>query len=473
MTNEEGNSLCKGDLVVAVRSWADDNVNSQWFKKGDIFPIIDIRYNGFTMKSKKGSEGWFTFYYIRKATAEEIYKFAQNKNNMKNQIGKMNTDNDDRVIASGYAMMGCDPYKKQLPSKWCIKITEESRPFITEYNNNVLSFCYSFDYLKSDGDIGDWSIREPNEKYPELTLDDFKRLVLNKDPKQELLEEAKRRYPVGTKFYVAHLDYKTDDEVTTRKEGEELTFERDCSDDDTIILKQHKAICHNDSGWTKCVYKNGKWAEKINDMKIIGYNLIKPECEQAYLKLCVPTGCQPGRQQGKKADVTNPENIERLRKAGVLDLWFEAVLEQEFKAGDWVYDINNKFSNIRNRCLPISKIVDGKVWGKDFEGESNLPYEEFIKYYRKATEEEIKAAKIQLPTINSYKGEYKDGMIVYGSNCAKFSVRWFKALWSIMSLPQDDSHTNREVVEVKLNTGVTINREQVEQVIKYINHNNL
>ena len=70
---------------------------------------------------------------------------------------------------------------------------------------------------------------------------------------------------------------------------------------------------------------------KQDDMekKIIGYNLINPEFEDAYLALC-PIGNYPGRNMGLEADVLRKENIIALKKAGVLDLWFEPVYEEEY-----------------------------------------------------------------------------------------------------------------------------------------------
>jgi hypothetical protein len=70
--------------------------------------------------------------------------------------------------------------------------------------------------------------------------------------------------------------------------------------------------------------------------KIIGYKLIKPEYEQAVDKIVLHTNS--GTTEYKHVKTTplggysvtlNPESIKNLKEAGVLDLWFEPIYEEE------------------------------------------------------------------------------------------------------------------------------------------------
>lgn len=73
----------------------------------------------------------------------------------------------------------------------------------------------------------------------------------------------------------------------------------------------------------------------------------------------------------------------------------------------------------------------------------------------------------KLPKINNYEGVYKDGVITYGSNCAKFSKLFFEELYNTFN-PVSDGITNRTIGAVVLTTGVTITKADVEQIIDYL-----
>jgi hypothetical protein len=76
----------------------------------------------------------------------------------------------------------------------------------------------------------------------------------------ELLEEAKRRYPIGTKFRVVHLPQN----ILTVKNHDEYEF---ITED--IIALFTEEVTNDCSGG--CVYNKGKWAEivSLSDIKII------------------------------------------------------------------------------------------------------------------------------------------------------------------------------------------------------------
>lgn len=61
---------------------------------------------------------------------------------------------------------------------------------------------------------------------------------------------------------------------------------------------------------------------------------------------------------------------------------------------------------------------------------------------------------VELPKINRYMGEDKGDYLQYG--CAELLKSWF------------DSSNNRSIVSMTLDSGVTINREQINQIQEYL-----
>lgn len=155
-----------------------------------------------------------------------------------------------------------------------------------------------------------------------------------------------------------------------------------------------------------------------------------------------------------------PDSVayKKLKEAGVLDLWFEKVYKEEFKVGDWVKLKSNAGGwgapqEISNTNVKITKIDlrqrsehSGTIFF-DFNGKEKTTVIDKIE--RLSTPEEIKAAQIQLPTINGYQGSYENGIIKYG--CAEFLDSFF--------------------INLELSSGVKITKEQIKQIVKYINNN--
>jgi len=71
------------------------------------------------------------------------------------------------------------------------------------------------------------------------------------------LEEVKRRYPIGTRVWCAHLSKKEDQQFTV------LDYEGISIDVDIVNLSSVRNPC----SWSPCLYDNGKWAEIVNDKK--------------------------------------------------------------------------------------------------------------------------------------------------------------------------------------------------------------
>ena len=146
--------------------------------------------------------------------------------------------------------------------------------------------------------------------------------------------------------------------------------------------------------------------------------------------------------------------INLLKEAGVLDLWFEPVYKEEFKVGEWI-----SFSNAARTKTITSKLKEWTAHNYCILENGEKPFKDII---RKSTLEEIKAAQIQLPTIDGYQGSYENGIIKYG--CAEFSKMFFQHLNST------NSHLgNRTIKSIKLSSDVEITIEEIKQIVEYIN----
>ena len=85
-----------------------------------------------------------------------------------------------------------------------------------------------------------------------------------------------------------------------------------------------------------------KWGVKITmeTRKLVGYKLIKPEYKAA---IKIITKCSEFCFNSFENEIESMLYVEELlKKAGVLDLWFEPIYEEEFKVGDWVTVIDIK-----------------------------------------------------------------------------------------------------------------------------------
>ena len=144
--------------------------------------------------------------------------------------------------------------------------------------------------------------------------------------------------------------------------------------------------------------------------------------------------------------------------------------EPEFKVGDFVY-----FDGKHHQAGPYllkEKISDGQF--KDSNNETR-DIKKSKGAYRHATPEEIKKWKeeneIKLPEINGFKGKANKEFIVYGDNCAKLKISWFKNIGDVSSFLNIGE--NRTIRSIKLNSDVEITIAHIEQIKKFIEHNKL
>jgi hypothetical protein len=92
---------------------------------------------------------------------------------------------------------------------------------------------------------------------------------------------------------------------------------------------------------------------------------------------------------GLSGDFTQSEWVADF-KSGKLKL-----IEYPYKVGDWVFDINNTYSSLRNRVVQILKIDDSGIWCNDKINTTYLPVKDFNIYYRPCFKEEIEVKEVK------------------------------------------------------------------------------
>lgn len=190
---------------------------------------------------------------------------------------------------------------------------------------------------------------------------------------------------------------------------------------------------------------------KHNDMKdreIIGYKL-KEDCEnyaEAVADIAFIYSYKSNRTIKEINKVISTSSIckEHLEKAGVLNLWFDAVYAEEYKVGDWVVvksidqggSGNGIFTDnlIAQLCVKdISNATGILSENADFSVKNKSKYYNIKKTHiqRKATPEEVKAAQYPQIEVNGYKGEFFDDYVKFG--CAKIEKEYILKINDILS----------------------------------------
>lgn len=152
-----------------------------------------------------------------------------------------------------------------------------------------------------------------------------------------------------------------------------------------------------------------------------------------------------------------------LEKAGVLNLWFDAVYAEELNVGDWITYIGNKTTICTNgkayKLLEIDR--DGWIWHVCDTGERN-GYNK--KNYRKATPEEIKAAQYPQIEVNGYKGEFFDDYVKFG--CAKIEKAYILKINDILSNTYWKRSDYKTITSITIGKG-TFTEEQIKLIAEY------
>lgn len=355
-----------------------------------------------------------------------------------------------------------------LPEKWKVLITDESKETLEKHrltlpkqtsdiHSILCSDAHGKFYLSTDEEFSDyqfWGVTRL-DYYTEITFEQFKTHVLKENtintfglkvgdhlPKEvisEWVRQGKNRWIEGGVWHTPLVGFDRDRVI----EGFKIC--------DGVI---GMLVSDTDNLYLRCEgfkeFKENFNKEKEMEKEIIGWKLVKPEYNEAALKIAnlVDWGVS---YRDKKIDAHTPQTIERLKEAGVLDLWFKAVYAPEFKVGEWV-------------TWTITPMVTGKIvkynndacYALDVKG--NLVSHDSChrKYLRKATEEEIKKASISLPKING-KQCVDNGDKTITCGCTTKSFDWILGVFYAMDYFIMISETK-------------ITYEEMKQIVEYINN---
>jgi len=139
-----------------------------------------------------------------------------------------------------------------LPPKWCIKRNKENYLIINNWfiSNGYGTPSANWDYIHINGHNYDSPVFVPTG-YTEITFDQFKKWVLGNPRKEDLLAEAKKRFPLGTTFYPVSASTATvSKEVGTGTVKSELD-----------IKWLGEEIINGSNGY---LYSRGTWAEIVS-----------------------------------------------------------------------------------------------------------------------------------------------------------------------------------------------------------------
>lgn len=166
-------------------------------------------------------------------------------------------------------------------------------------------------------------------------------------------------------------------------------------------------------------YVLGIKENNMNDKKIIGYKLIKPEYKEAVNKICDVYEFDFPRFENNADSILG--GLQKLKNAGVLDLWFEEVYEPEYKVGDWVLLSNTANGwgaypeEVNNKILQITKIDledNSEKGGRYYFGKGvKIIGKEIV---RKATPQEIEEATKPKIIIKGYEAQFTDNSVSFG-----------------------------------------------------------
>lgn len=436
-----------------------------------------------------------------------------------------------------------------LPDKWWIKSTPKTYKEIYGWLNKFGSRQYHVETLSnsdqcsnicfpalnnSDQCMSSFHQSKGDKTYTEINFETFKKLVLKEEQQNKTVNMEKKLVKVvnSGKIFTNHpkaeeyglTNYHFWKGLPECKNGDILEIVKEVMVNDS----KPSYILRDKEGVEYLIRKEGveDYKEKTQERVIIGYKL-KEDCkqyEEAAQKIAEYryNESDPFERYLQKNYWGSMKD--RLTKAGVLDLWFEPVYEEEeeFKVGDWV--INKQYPQYIGR---VRRVERDKVYygpekeGNDFKtsvrkattkeieshlieqakklgykegvefnykeqgyGESilqgNIKGDLKVEYYDKLDigwrilskngcgviySDKIGWAEIlpSHPTIevNSYKGEFFDTYVKFGY--AEIDVDWFITLNSLRIKKQ---RTNRDLESVTIGKG-TFTSKQIREIAEY------
>jgi hypothetical protein len=288
--------------------------------------------------------------------------------------------------------------RKNIPEKWCIRVTLENYKELNKwlilqphFNSAFILYKSSYGFVgncRREGSYQDWCDSGDNFKklgHKEITFEQFKKYILKNDVDEytstlrEILIKSgmKKQYVIVTNSgasFDTHTDagkygcinYHYWKRLPHAKNGDKLEIVKEImvnGYDPSYILKDAFGIEY-------IIKKSGvKLIDEIMKKEIIGYR-IKEQFRnnravgEAAAKIeghrCFGDGVTElpfSKLAISCLQNTNEESIEKLKKAGVLDLWFELVykeIEPEIEISGYKaqFDLQNK--TVKFGCKTIS-----------------------------------------------------------------------------------------------------------------------
>ena len=252
----------------------------------------------------------------------------------------------------------------------------------------------------------------PTKDY--VFCDDKLRTSWQEVPEHEwVIQEAKLRYPKGTKFMSSYY---------------EIPF---TSDGEFRYLSSWNSVISTSNG---AVWYNGKWAEIIKEeektmgKEIIGYKLKEDAWNSGnvprntWLKTIAQLGLihneicdKPNEKRVLRSIFENKDVRSNFEKAGVLDLWFEPVYKDDkFPVGTWITYIGG---NIDTYTTQVQSYDNGG-WVKSGVNKPDGGHYNYTQY-RLATPEEIEKVKNPIVKIKGYRAEFFKDEVKFG--CQHYS----------------------------------------------------
>jgi hypothetical protein len=161
---------------------------------------------------------------------------------------------------------------------------------------------------------------------------------------RQLIEEARRRYPIGTKFYPAHISDARYEKIYCIVVNDRFTFEGGDiialtdSGDHFMVSCEHDYDGHGNTALNRIVYHHGKWAEIV---------------EETTEQVQIPDKVNPPHY--KKGEV---ECIDAIASATVGKSGIEAVCVANVIKYLWRYEDKGGVTDVEKGLWYLNKLVE-------------------------------------------------------------------------------------------------------------------
>ena len=322
---------------------------------------------------------------------------------------------------------------------------------------------------------------------PVYTFEQFKEMYLNENKMYSIKDLEKRK---NGKCWVVQINTENEHKFL-KSYFPEMTYYKSVLNGYIVDMTNCgiSEFCNYDGGDYNKITINQIKEWNMENKKIIGYKLIKPEYKDAALKIGDSTGFNTDNnntQSYLKEDVLlsyASRSIRNLKEAGVLDLWFEPVYEEEYKVGDWVFGeiLGTSLYNYEKNPVKILEIGGGyfrydldSVYSTSFsKGEISSRYE-LKQITKKATSDEIKQAQKTIVNMHSSnKGEFEievvDGKAWYRKEDKELPKKWIKDIINIFGEQGGINYPYKiEVESVRVGCMEGTRKEDWENVYKLL-----